>query len=132
MKLFKVYQVEVGVLLSKDDPEYESYSQVWDHKNAYYDEDFIFCKKQDEAKSFIENYINAGVVNTYGILSETYLSEEFYDELDDENKEHCYDLDYSVENVIYSAYKNEKNETIENFVDNKAVNISNLENEEAL
>ena len=38
----EIYLVEHGVLLSKDDREYECYSQVYDKKNGYYDE-FIGC-----------------------------------------------------------------------------------------
>lgn len=127
MKLFKVYQVEVGVLLNKEHPEYDAYSQVWDHKNAYYDEEFTFCKKIEEAKDYIDNYLIAGVKNTYGILSEIYIDEESYKYIENEVEEQIWNMDYNVENVIYSAYKNEEDVIIENFVDNEKY----IENEES-
>lgn len=127
MKLFKVYQVEVGVLLYKEHPEYSVYSEAWDHKNAYYDEEFTFFKKLEDAKDYIENYIISGVINTYGILSEVYVDEEAYECIEDNVEEQIWDMDYNVENVIYSAYKDEKNNIIENFVDNE----KHIENEES-
>lgn len=118
MKLYKVYQVEVGVLLDKNDAEYDCYCNVWDYKNGYYNEDCLFCITEKEAKQFIKDYIKVGVKKTYGILSEIFVSETSYNEIKNNDEEQDYDnMDYDVRNVIYSAYKNEKNEIIEDFVD---------------
>ena len=120
MKLIKVYQVEVGGLLNENDPEYDLYSNAWDHRNSYYFDYTKFSKNYDEAKKFIKNYIENGRVNTYGILSKAVLSDEPNPNSEDEFRD--YDYDFSPENVIYSAYKNEKKEIIENFVDTRPIN----------
>lgn len=132
MKHYKVYQVEVGVLLDKDDPEYECYSQVWDHSNGFFDEDNMVCKTIKEAKEFLNYYIKNGVTHTYGIISELDINEEEYKVMKEQIEELCYEMDYDVKCVIYSAYKNDKDEIIENFVDNTySIEKSNDEIEES-
>ena len=61
MKLYKVFLIEVGVLLDKNDIEYESYSKVWDYKNGYYNEDYLFCVSYKEARDFIKYYLEKGL-----------------------------------------------------------------------
>ena len=79
MKAIKLYKVEVGVLLKKKHPDYESYSCVYDEKHAYYDENTIFFRNKQRAISFAKKYAKIGVVNTYGIVSELlYDPQEIY------------------------------------------------------
>lgn len=111
----KIYQYEVGILLDKTDTEYESYSQVWDKKHGYYNEDWGVEFSFDSAKNYIKDYVNNGVKNTYGIVSEIIVSDEIYKEML-ENVEingyydtSCYDMDFSLENVIYSLIKTKEN-----------------------
>lgn len=117
MKLHKIYQVEVGILLDKNDIEYDCYSNVWDHKNGYYDENYLFYITEREAKEFIGNYIKKGNVTTYGILSELLVDKQSYEEVKDGMGAGFIDMNYDIRNVIYSAYKNKENHIIENFVD---------------
>ena len=78
-KVIKLYKVEVGVLLPKDDDEYKDYSQVYDKKHAYYDENVVFFTNKRNAIRFLNHYVANGVVNTYGILSElNYAPKEIY------------------------------------------------------
>ena len=78
-KVIKLYKVEVGVLLPKDDDEYKDYSQVYDKKHAYYDENVVFFTNKRNAIRFLNHYVANGVVNTYGILSElNYVPKEIY------------------------------------------------------
>lgn len=78
-KVIKLYKVEVGVLLPKTHKEYEDYSQVYDKKHAYYDENVVFFTNKRNAIRFLNHYLANGVVNTYGILSElNYVPEEIY------------------------------------------------------
>ena len=51
----KIYQYEVGVLLDKNNEEYEAYSDVWDKKHGYYNEDWGIELKLDNAKDYVKN-----------------------------------------------------------------------------
>lgn len=114
----KIYQYEVGVLLDKDDEEYEDYCDVWDKKYGYYNEDWGIELNLEQAKKYIQDYVQNGVDRTYGIISEIIISDEEYEECKEniEKNGYCeiadYDVDYSLENVIYSLCKNK-----ENFID---------------
>ena len=44
------YMLEVGVLLKKEDEEFEKYSQVYDKKHGYYDEYQEYVLKLENAK----------------------------------------------------------------------------------
>lgn len=117
----KLYQYEVGVLLDEDDDEYEAYSGVWDKKHGYYNEDWGVELDLDSAKKLVKDYVSRGVLNTYGIISEIFLSDEELDDVKDNIEENGYfetsdyDMDYSLDNVIYSVYKSD-NGIVENFV----------------
>ena len=117
----KLYQYEVGVLLDEDDDEYEAYSEVWDKKHGYYNEDWGVELDLDSAKKLVKDYVSRGVLNTYGIISEIFLSDEELDYVKDNIEENGYfetsgyDMDYSLDNVIYSVYKSD-NGIVENFV----------------
>ncbi len=117
----KLYQYEVGVLLDEDNDEYEAYSEVWDKKHGYYNEDWGVELDLDSAKKLVKDYVSRGVLNTYGIISEIFLSDEELDDVKDNIEENGYfetsdyDMDYSLDNVIYSVYKSD-NGIVENFV----------------
>ena len=114
---YEVYQIEVGILLEKDDPEYECYNKVWDYKHGYYNEDWGFYKKIEEAKNYITNYVKDGCKNTYGIISKISVPKEAYDICEEDTV--WVDMDYDLGNVIYNVYKNNKDEIVENFIENK-------------
>lgn len=74
-----LYKVEVGVLLKKDNSEYKDYSQVYDKKHAFYDENVVFFTNSAQASEFALSYVMKGVVRTYAIVSElNYCPEDVY------------------------------------------------------
>ena len=121
MKPIKLYKVEVGVLLKKEHPDYESYSQVYDEQHAYYDENVVFFRNKKNAKEYLKNYVFFGVVGTYGILSELVYDQDEIGYNDEDTQQilkgidECgifedwvgtfeYDL-YDPKNVIFTRYK---------------------------
>ena len=105
----KVYYIECGVLLDKDNGDYDCYSNVFDKKHAFYDEYVDFTEDLEIAKKYCNDYIKNGVNGTYGIISQVYVD-------DDINIDDCYDYLigdsdlYDVKNVIYNAWKLKNND----------------------
>ena len=116
-----IYLVECGVLLDKAHKEYEYYSQVYDKKHGFYDETQFMTTSKDFGINYINEYVESGVVNTYGILTEQVIdSDSVYDELVEEEKENPY-LEliefgayetYDMLSVLYDVYKKDKNTII--------------------
>ena len=124
----EIYLVECGVLLDKAHKEYKSYSNVYDKKHGFYDELQFLTTKKDFGINYINEYVKCGVVNTYGILSTQLIdSDEFYEELVEEEKENPYiELfdwgayePYDMLSVIYNIYKNNEKEIVEDFLDSE-------------
>lgn len=69
IKPITLYKVEVGVLLPKTHKDYKDYSQVYDKKHAFYDENVVFFTNKEKAITYAKRYVRNGVVNTYGIVS---------------------------------------------------------------
>jgi hypothetical protein len=121
MKPIKLYKVEVGVLLKKDNHDYESYSQAYDKQHGYYDENVIFFRNKKNAKEYLKNYVFFGVVGTYGILTELVYNQDEIGYTDEDTKRILKDIDecgifedwaevfagelYNMENVIFTRYK---------------------------
>lgn len=129
---FNVYKVEVGVLLDKDNSEYDLYL-YYDKKHSYYEENSVLFLDYNMAVEYARNYVDNGVNGTYSIISKLeYDSKEIYTkgkELEDEEMDYVMnDINYilgggyvedigmfnglySIDNVIYSLYKvrDEKN-----------------------
>ena len=110
----KVYLVEVGVLLNKDDKEFDYYSTAYDEKHGYYDENQFYQIDYGEALQYVQDYVKNGVNNIYGIISETELDGEFTQkELDNDV---CVEGEfYEVGDVKYSLCKI-NNDIKENFL----------------
>lgn len=123
---FNLYKVEVGVLLDKDNTDYECYNSVYDKKNAYYDENVVFELDYMRALEYAKYYVDNGVNGTYAIISKLkYNSKQLYGGCNDEEIDIVsYDLNnilgghflenyidlfdselYSLDNIIYSLYK---------------------------
>ena len=139
--VFNVYKVEVGVLLDKDDREYECYNNVYDKNWGYYDENVVLFLDYNRAVEYAKSYVNEGVNKTYSIISKLkYDSEKIYNSKSVDTMNYvARDINYilgggyvddinifkdlySVDNVIYSLYKylgKENEEIIENFVRTK-------------
>ena len=121
MKPIKLYKVEVGVLLKKDNHEYKIYSQAYDKQHGYYDENVVFFRNKKNAKEYLKNYVFFGVVGTYGILSELEYDQDEIGYTDEDTKRILKDIDecgifedwadvfagelYNMNNVIFTRYK---------------------------
>ena len=122
-----LYFYETGVLFDKDHMEFDYYNKVYNKKYGFYDEEYGWTKNEDKAKEIVNDYVKNGVPNTYGVVLKYEYDEEdivdivggtFNDITDDDliefNNE---DVDYDMENVVYSVAKN-KEKTFENFLVN--------------
>lgn len=131
-KNIKAYQFEVGVMLNKEDEEYECYSCSWDKKHGYYDENTGFTKTYEEVYNYVKNYVESGVRNTYGIISEITISKEAFDSIYNGFSERI-NMNYDLEKIIYSLYQNEEGQIIEDFVDtSNYIENDDLEESEVL
>ena len=99
----RAYLLEVGVLVDKD---YEdgAYGGVYDKKYGYYDEGQIYYRTREKAINEADAYVNAGVDNTYGIVSFTEIPDDF-----DFDEGYVEDESYDPENVLYSIVKKDGN-----------------------
>lgn len=105
--------LDVGVLLTKDNEEFDFYSSVYDHEYGYYDENQIAYKGEDliEAIKYARQYVNAGVDMTYAVITNQGVVN--YDEpWDDGNIQ---GFAYNHEDVIFSVAKI-NDEIVEDFM----------------
>lgn len=124
IKPITLYKVEVGVLLPKTHKEFKDYSQVYDKKHAFYDENVVFFTNKENAIGYAKIYVANGVVNTYGIVSalnydpaaiygnvNTFMySNEDMRQIEQEGCLENYDDlfgedNWDVKNVIFNIYK---------------------------
>lgn len=123
--IFDIYKVEVGVLLDKDNSEYNDYNDFYDRRNSYYEENSVLFLDYNRAVEYAKDYVKNGVNGTYSIISKIkYDSEEIYGKkaTDTEMNYVMNDINYilgggfvedigmfhglySLDNVIYSLYK---------------------------
>lgn len=105
--------LDVGVLLTKDNKEFDHYSRFYDHKYGYYDEDQMPYKEKDLAKAikYAREYVAEGVDMTYAVITNQGQINYAYG-IDDGNIE---DFTYLLEDVIFSIAKI-NGEIIENFI----------------
>lgn len=124
--------LECGVLLKEDDPEFKDYSVAYDHKHGYYDETYLNGLEEDfeSLKEGGLDYVKDGVNGTYAILTKIDVQgtkeDDFIQHAIKEIEEQAF-IDESIDfldgeqfkasNIIWSAYKNDNGEIIENFVD---------------
>ncbi len=96
----KAFLLDVGVLLTKKDEEYEYYSKVYNRVYGFYDEDQSYYKTKEEAIQEARAYVDSGVNNTYAIVSNTDLPDDF------DFEEGCVEYEtYKMEDVVYSIAK---------------------------
>ena len=107
----KAYLVDVGVLLSENDDEFESYAIVYDKKYGYYDENQFYLPTEEEAIDFAKVYVKDGVDNTYGVISLTELDDDFDFTDCVFGPEH-----YLLNDVVYSVAKI-NGKIVENFIE---------------
>ncbi len=89
------YKLEVGVLLDKQDDQFEAYNMVYDHEYGYYDEDVTRNMTLKNAIAEAKDYVLAGNNDTYGIVTDG--------------------DSYDASDVVFSAMKRD-GVLIENFV----------------
>lgn len=94
----KAYLVDVGILLSSKDEEFDFYSCVYDHKYGYYDENQYYVSTQEEAIRQALEYVKQGVDGTYGVVSVTTLDNVTKEDIDNGNVD-VSDEDYTKENI---------------------------------
>lgn len=124
--------LECGVLLAEDNPEFKDYSVSYDHKHGYYDETYLNSLEEDLdlLKESGLKYIKEGVNGTYAILTkvdvqgsmeDNYIQDAIKNIKDGMFIENSVELldgeQFKASNVIWSAYKDENGEIHENFVD---------------
>lgn len=113
----KAFLLDKGILLTREDKEFENYNIVYDKKYGYYDEDQYYVQIQDDAIKQAKQYVIKGNENVYAIVSETVLN----DDIDLENA--CVENEeYITNNIIYSIAKI-NGKVVENFIDKtKSIN----------
>lgn len=106
---FEVIGIEVGVLLSPDNDEFDDYSCVnKDLPFGFFDEDQFSVGRDrfDEMKEYVLDYVKNGVEKTYGIVS---VQEPFEGESMDEYDSTGAPLDYECfkdkDFILYSIAK---------------------------
>ncbi len=104
------YLVDVGVLLSDEHEEFDSYAIVYDKCHGYYDENQFYTKTREEAIEYVKKYVDNGVDTTYGVVSETNLPLDYNFDSGEFGPETYHTVD-----VVYSIAKID-GEIKENFV----------------
>ncbi len=80
-----LYPVEVGVLLDKNNEEYEDYSEVFGGNHAFYNENTAVFLTSKEREEWARNYLQNGVERTYAVFLKSkrvYLSDADEHEVD--------------------------------------------------
>ena len=109
----EAYLLDVGVLLSKKDEDFDFYSQAYNHQYGFYDEGQCYEKIKEKAIADAKEYVENGVENTYAIVSNIWLPDDF------DFEEGCVeDESYKMEDVVYSVAKI-NGEIVENFLNEK-------------
>ena len=108
---------ETGILLDKDDPEYDCYNSVYDKQHGFYDEDQYYTSDNlERRKKEVADYVLACVEGTYGIISSTVVDDGFTEK---QLKEMPVTQEtYLLEDVLYSC-KKENGNLVENFLKTK-------------
>lgn len=113
MNTKEVYLIDVGILLTQKDDEFESYAIVYDKKYGYYDENQYNKPTLEEAILDVKKYIENGCDGTYGVVSKLVAPEDF-----DCDNDFLGPKSYSLDNIVYSLAKID-NQIIENFIETK-------------
>lgn len=107
--------LDVGVLLTETDSEFEYYNCAYDCKYGYYDENQIAYKESDkkDAIKYAKEYVQNGCNMTYAVLTN---QGECANGNDGEFDDGCVeDFDYHVRDIIYSVAKID-GKIVENFI----------------
>ena len=107
-----LYKTEVGVLLPKEHPEYNSYSHVYTKDYGFYDEEARVFESFPEAKNWGLVRLESGANMTYAVItSDSYNSSEVNSGLIAEllSGETCPDSSWNFghteDDMLYFAHK---------------------------
>lgn len=101
----------LGVLLTEEDEEFEDYANVYNNKYCFYDEGQYYEREESKAATDARKYVENGVKNTYAIVSNTILPDDFdFDEGYVEGEK------YILDDVVYSVAKL-NGKIVENFLE---------------
>lgn len=111
-----VWLADVGVLMTDEkDPSFEMYSDAYDRKYGYYDENQIYFPEKQDAMNYVRDYVAKGVEKTYGIVSETYIPESSIGN-EDVSELPVEDENYDVKDVVFCLAKIDGNVRV-NFIE---------------
>jgi len=100
--------VEVGVVLEPDNDEYEHYKYIDGFDYSLYDENILFFTNKKKAIKYAKDYINDGVISTYGIVTDhgmPNLSEEQIREIEEYHSSDDIWVKPSKEDILFFNYK---------------------------
>ena len=109
----KCYLIEVGVLLEPDNEAFCSYSNVYDKRYGYYDEEQYYVTDIDAAINEVTQYVQEGCDHTYGIVMRTILPDDI-----DVSKAIVQNEEYNIESIVHCLAKIE-GKIITDFIKNK-------------
>ena len=107
--------LDIGVLLTEKDIEFECFNIVYDKKYGYFDENQIVYLEKDKEKAieYAKEYVKNGCNMSYAIITDQGQCENGNNnDFDDGNIE---GFTYNVEDIIYSIAKIDE-QIIENFI----------------
>lgn len=108
-----VYCVEVGVVLDKNDCEFDCYTigDFFDDCYGFYDENRVLTFDYQHAIDYAKDYVKNGVINTYAIIHSDIFNFDKKDIEDIENWGYADDYIFSptIESTSLLLLKNESN-----------------------
>jgi len=99
--------LEIGILLTENDAEYDSYNFVYGGGYGYFNENNIIYKAEDvnTAIEFARKYVSEGVNMTYAILTNQGIFDYEDEEFDDGNLELIGGGSFNAEDVEFVVAK---------------------------
>ena len=96
----RAFLIGEGVLLNRDDKQFQEYATVYNKMFGFYDENQYYSPTEAEAIEDAKKYAEEGVENTYAIVSNATLPDDF-----DFNEGYVEGEEYILDNVVYSVAK---------------------------
>ena len=111
----ELFRLDIGVLLNKDDEEFECYNQVYTKEFGFYDEDQSIYLDYNDAIKEAKEYVKNGVDRTYAVISSDGIYDigDLLEDIDDEderqsilNETYATEISYNEGYIDYFIYKN--------------------------
>lgn len=112
--MISLYLADFGILLNKEDKEYEAYAS-YDKQYGFYDENQYYAKNLEKVIEEADTYVKNGICGTYAIITK---QGPFKDDISDKEIEDMdlSDSDYSADAVVYSIKKDTDGSIKKNFI----------------